>query len=61
MSKIGKYITSPKFMENATEAVHEAIADLRARGIEPVYDPAPDKPAKPEVVVIPRVSKPYDQ
>ncbi|KRB67014.1 hypothetical protein [Noviherbaspirillum sp. Root189] len=59
MSKIGEYITSPQFMEAATKAVQDAIADLRAQGIEPVYDPTPDKPAKPEVVVIPHVSKPH--
>lgn len=59
MSKIGKFITSQKFTDLAKEAVRDAIADLRAHGIEPVCTPLPEAPSKPGIS--PPITKPDEQ
>ena len=46
MSKFGDFITSPYFMDLAQKGVEKAIAELRAKGIEPACSPLP--PASPE-------------
>ncbi|APR34321.1 hypothetical protein [Paraburkholderia sp. SOS3] len=35
--KLGRYMRSPEFLKRANEAVAEAVRDLEAHGIRPVY------------------------
>ncbi|MCP1174499.1 hypothetical protein [Ralstonia chuxiongensis] len=35
--KLGQYMTSPKFLRRANEAVAKAVRELEAKGIKPVY------------------------
>jgi len=35
-SQLGRFITSPAFAASARKATEDAVADLKARGFEPV-------------------------
>ncbi|MDR6384013.1 hypothetical protein [Paraburkholderia caribensis] len=35
--KLGRYMRSPEFLKRANHAVAEAVRDLEAHGIQPVY------------------------
>lgn len=35
--KLGRYMTSPQFLERANAAVTKAVRQLEAKGIEPAY------------------------
>lgn len=44
-SKFGRFITSAQFSARVGDLTEKAVADLRARGFEPVIDSSKDKPA----------------
>ena len=44
--KLGRYMTSPQFIERANAAITKAVRELEAKGIKPAYAVRPTEAEK---------------